>query len=92
MTHLVVLFHTLNHQEKHHTDSSETLEFEINSNVDDCSVCDVYLDVNFTELQTISYSFVISQCISDQILQQNDQFKPVVLYFKQSRSPPYFIA
>ncbi len=91
MTHLIVLFHTIDHQEEHHTNFSNSLEFEAHTDIGDCSICDVYLDVDFSELQSTSYSFVITKCISDQILQQEDQFKPVVLYLKQSRSPPYFI-
>lgn len=92
MTHLLVLFHTLDHQEEHKTELSNILEFDDNSDNEDCSVCDVYLNADFTELQTTSYFFVSPQFISDLILQQNNQFKPVVLYFKQSRSPPQFLA
>lgn len=92
MTHLVVLFHTLDHQDNHNSAFSKTLEFKQDSNADDCAICDVYLDFDFSELQSLSYSFVVPQLISDQILQQSDQFKPVALYFKQSRSPPFFVA
>lgn len=91
MTHLVVLFHTLDHKDSHSTKLSSTLEFDNSFNVDDCSICDIYIDVDFSELQTMSYSFIAAQFKTEQYLNNDDQFKPIVLYLKQSRSPPCFI-
>ncbi len=90
MTHLIVLFHTLKHQENDSVTYSDVLEFENSFEAEDCSVCTIYLEVDLSEFQAKLYTFLVPKFISHQILQQEDQFKPVVLYFKQSRSPPYF--
>ncbi len=92
MTHLMVLIHTLEHNDAPSTNLSAMLEFDDSADIEDCSVCDVYLNADFTELQTASYSLIVPIFVSNQILQQDSQFKPVVLYLKQSRSPPFFVA
>ncbi len=93
MTHLIVLTHALDHHDTNDTHFSDTLEYQQHSDLsEDCTVCDIYLDVNFSEEKLLSYSLVLPQIISEEILQQDDQFLSFILYLKKSRSPPYFIS
>ncbi|TCI94763.1 hypothetical protein [Tenacibaculum sp. M341] len=97
MTHFAILFHTIEHHEdhsdsRHSTNLSTVLEFDDVELEEQCTICDIYLDVELTQAK-ISYVPIISPLfIESRIIQQDDKFIPVILYFKQSRSPPSLIS
>lgn len=91
LTHFVVLFHTLEHKENHQDHSSETIEFNKSSDIsEDCSVCDIYTNIHFSDHKVLSYIFIEPNYVQNEILQQENQFIALVLYLKKSRSPPNY--
>ncbi|SEB51678.1 hypothetical protein SAMN04489761_1163 [Tenacibaculum sp. MAR_2009_124] len=90
MMHLLVLFHSFDHELSHSSKgkAKNICEASISDISEECFICDVYLDLSIANAETISLTFIPLQFISNNILKEEDQFIPVSLYFKQSRSPP----
>ena len=88
-THFIALFHALDHQDTHLTEFSNSLTFKKNATLsEECTVCDRYVEMTTSGLiKVIPYFFITSSYSIVQTLPQ-DNFNAVVLYAKQSRSPP----
>ncbi|WP_299714483.1 hypothetical protein [uncultured Tenacibaculum sp.] len=94
LTHFVVLFHTLQHQDHHEihqysNDISHTDQLLQNSEIDeDCSICEIYVDVDFKEDKILNSEFSHTEFFNNKVSQRKNSFTSLVLYSKQSRSPP----
>ncbi|WBX78127.1 hypothetical protein PG911_07680 [Tenacibaculum ovolyticum] len=93
MTHLIVLDHSLEH---HHSNSKKeltsSLEYEKVTDANkDCSLCNIYLDVELSKDSTFTYTIVTPKLITDFFLEKDNSFTSVVFSIKKSRAPPYFI-
>lgn len=91
MMHVVILLHTLTHENHEIVNETSALTFEKDLNVEaECSICDTYLDIVISEFQLESYCLPIADCFIQKTLQKEDNLISIILFFKQSRSPPFY--
>lgn len=93
MTHLVVLNHSLEHHLNNKEQLTSSLEYEkVTDTNKDCSLCNIYLDVELSKDPTFTYAILAPKLITDFFLEKDNSFTSVVFSIKKSRAPPYFIA
>ncbi len=89
MTHLIALDHSFEHHLEHKQDSLFSLDKEkvvdINTN---CSLCDIYLDVELSKEPTFTYTLISPKLILDAILEKDNSFSTIIFNLKKSRAPP----
>lgn len=93
MNHLSSFFHAIEHEHSHEicSVSSKTTAFDENLNVSEtCLYCKVFLNIDYKQHESIVYSLVAPDSISQDILGIEKQLLSVTLYKKKSRSPPSY--
>ncbi|WP_298779011.1 hypothetical protein [uncultured Polaribacter sp.] len=90
LTHLIALEHSLDHSGTNQG-SVFSLELEqISDSEIDCSLCDIYLDIEISKTPTFTYSLLAPKLIKDAIFKKEDDFTSIIFYLKKSRAPPTF--
>jgi len=93
MSHLVTFLHSFEHHDNFNTTSSNELKFEQTADIKEhCCFCDVYLNLNYSQIQPLEYSLIVPVFISNQLLDENKSLISVILYRKKSRAPPSSLA
>ena len=91
MTHLIVLCHSFEHYSKDKEEIIFSLEYEkVTDIIKDCSLCDIYLDVEFSRYPTLTYIVLINKFIIGSFFERDNSFASVVFNIKKSRGPPSF--
>ncbi|QMU62946.1 MAG: hypothetical protein GKR88_00765 [Flavobacteriaceae bacterium] len=93
MTHIIALDHSLEHNSNNKEDYSISSELQkVNDLSQDCSICDIYLDVELSKNPTFTYTLLTPKLIIKDIFNKDNSFSTVIFNLKKSRAPPIFIA
>ena len=93
MTHIIALDHSLEHNSNPKEDFSISLEFQkVNDSSQDCSVCDIYLDVEISKNPTFTYNLLTPKLLLEKVFEKDNRFASIISTLKKSRAPPYFIS
>ena len=91
MTHLIALDHSLDHTSNANQDLVSSLELDQTSDLDtDCSLCDIYLDVEISKTPNFTHTLLVPKLITETIFKKEDNFTSIIFYLKKSRAPPTF--
>ncbi|SNR14963.1 protein of unknown function [Tenacibaculum jejuense] len=97
LTHFIVFFHTIKHN--YHSSSDKEIdevivkiEFRKSNHTDEeCLICDTYLDLDIKKSFSKLVSSFSIHFFSKEIFLLENSLDSIILYLKQSRSPPNFI-
>lgn len=93
MTHLIALDHSFEHNSEHKEEITSSAEFlQITNQTQDCSLCDIYLDVELSKDPTFTHTLLTLKLITEKIIKKDNNFTSVIFHLKKSRAPPYFSA
>ncbi len=93
MTHIIALDHSLEHNSNNNEDFSISSEYQkVTDTSQDCSICDIYLDLEISKDPTFTYTLLTPKLIIPAIFKKQNNFFTVIFNLKKSRAPPFFIA
>ncbi len=91
MNHLNSFFHAFEHNHQANTISSELSDLQQDSgSSESCLFCKTYLNLDYIQNESFTYSLSIPECISQDIIGREKQLLSVTIHKKKSRSPPFF--